>query len=92
MRATIGHSLEGARWRHEIYSRCEAVLSEVEETNVELIFGLHDNPKMLRIPKWRLALLLTLRGKDRLELFFEGCGHGEAFDDHVVQGASGDRV
>jgi hypothetical protein len=29
---------------------------------------------------------LTLRDKDRLELFFEGRGHGQAFDDHVVQG------
>jgi hypothetical protein len=47
---------------------------------------------MLRIPKWRPALLLTLRRKDRLELFFEGCGHGQAFDDHAVLGGSGDRV
>ena len=44
---------------------------------------------MLRIPNWRLALPLTLRRKDRLELFFEARGHGQAFDDHVVEG---DRV
>jgi hypothetical protein len=30
-----------------------------------------DDPKMLRISKWRLVLPLTLRRKDRLELFFE---------------------
>jgi hypothetical protein len=47
---------------------------------------------MLRIPKWRPALPLTLRSKDRLELFFEGRGRGQAFDDHVVQGGPGDRV
>jgi hypothetical protein len=47
---------------------------------------------MLRIPNWRLALPLTLRRKDRLELFFEARGHGQAFDDHVVQGSPGDRV
>jgi hypothetical protein len=35
---------------------------------------------------------LTLRREDRLELFFEGHGHGQAFDDHVVQGGAGDRV
>ena len=35
---------------------------------------------------------LTLRREDRLELFFEGRGHGQAFDDHVVQGGAGDRV
>jgi hypothetical protein len=29
---------------------------------------------------------LTLRRKDRLELLFERRGHGQAFDDHVVQG------
>jgi hypothetical protein len=45
---------------------------------------------MLRIPKWRAALPLTLRGKDRLDLFFEGRGHGQAFDDHFVQGGPGD--
>jgi hypothetical protein len=44
---------------------------------------------MLRIPNWRLALPLTLRRKDRLELFFEARGHGQAFDDHVVQVAPG---
>jgi hypothetical protein len=31
-----------------------------------------DNPKMLRIPQWRPALLLTLRRQGRFELFFEG--------------------
>jgi hypothetical protein len=36
--------------------------------------------------------LLTLRREDRLELFFEGCGHGQAFDDDAVQCGSGDRV
>ena len=40
---------------------------------------------MLRIPKWRPALPLTLRCKDRLDLFFEGRGHGPAFDNQVVQ-------
>jgi hypothetical protein len=44
---------------------------------------------MLRIPKWRLAFPLTLRHEDRLQLFFERRGHGQAFDDHVVQGGSG---
>jgi hypothetical protein len=47
---------------------------------------------MVRIPKWRLALPLTLRCKDWLELFFERRGHGQVFDDHVVQGGAGDRV
>jgi hypothetical protein len=47
---------------------------------------------MLRVPKWRPALPLTLRRKDRLELFFERRGHGQAFDDHVLQGGPGDRV
>jgi hypothetical protein len=51
-----------------------------------------DNPKILRIPRWRPALLLTLRRKDRFELFFEGGWHGQAFDDHVVQSGPGDRV
>gem|GEM_PF-4675498 len=51
-----------------------------------------DNPKMLRIPKWRPAFPLTLRREDRLELFFEGRRHGQAFNDHVVQGGPGDRV
>lgn len=37
-------------------------------------------------------LPLTLRRKDRLELFFERRGHGQAFDDHAVQGAPGDRI
>ena len=32
---------------------------------------------------------LTLRRKDRLELFFERRVHGHAFDDHVVQGGPG---
>ena len=45
--------------------------------------------KELTAPKWRPVLLLTLRRKDRLELFFEGGGHGQAFDDHVVQGGPG---
>jgi hypothetical protein len=45
---------------------------------------------MLSILKWRLALLLTLRCEDRLELFFKGPGHGQAFDDHAVQ--SRDRI
>jgi hypothetical protein len=44
---------------------------------------------MLSILKWRPDLLLTLRGKDRLELFFERRGHGQAFDDHAVQGGPG---
>jgi hypothetical protein len=34
--------------------------------------------------------ILLLKG--RLELFFEGRGHGQAFNDHVVQGGPGDRV
>jgi hypothetical protein len=38
-----------------------------------------------RILKWRPALPLAFRRKDRLELFFERRGHGQAFDDHVVQ-------
>jgi hypothetical protein len=104
MRATIDHSLEGARWKpglaskHQClfaardFTRREDVLSDVQETNVELISGLHDDPKILRIPKRRPALRLTLRRKDRLELFFEGWGHGQAFDNHVVQGSTGDRV
>jgi hypothetical protein len=28
----------------------------------------------------------NLARKDRLEPFFEGRGHGQTFDDHVVQG------
>ena len=51
----------------------------------------HD-PKMLSIRRWRPALPLTFRRKDRLELLFEGRGHGQAFDDHVVQSGPGDRV
>ena len=50
-------------------------------------------PKMLRIPKRggiSSPANLSAR-KDRLELFFEG-GHGQAFDNHVVQGGPGDRV
>jgi hypothetical protein len=38
------------------------------------------------------GLPLALRRKDRLELFFQCRGPGQAFDDHVVQGDSGDRV
>jgi hypothetical protein len=84
MRATIGHSLEGARWkiglvssinvfsRHEIYSRCEAVLSKVEETNVELISGLHDNPKVATDSKIATGSPANPSAQDRLELFFEG--------------------
>ena len=49
-----------------------------------------DDLKMLGIPKWRCSL--TLRRKNRLELFFECREHGQAFDDHVVQGGPGDRV
>jgi hypothetical protein len=49
------------------------------------------DPKMLRIPKWRPAFPLTLRCKDRLELFFERRGHGQAFDDNAVQGVPGIR-
>jgi hypothetical protein len=48
--------------------------------------------KVLRIPKWRSDLPLTLRRMDRLELFFERGGDGQAFDDHVVQCGPGDRV
>jgi hypothetical protein len=51
-----------------------------------------DDPKVLRIPKWRPTLALVLRYEDRLELFFERGGHGQTFDDHVVQGGPGDRV
>jgi hypothetical protein len=47
-----------------------------------------DDHKPLRIPKWRPVLPLTLWRKDRLELFFERRGHGQVFDDHVVQGGS----
>src|SRR4030095_15090952 len=54
-------------------------------------------PILIRIarygfPKWRPALQLTLRRKDRLELCFERRGHGQAFDDHFVQGSPGDRI
>ena len=45
---------------------------------------------MLRIPKWRPAFPLTLWREDRLELFFEGRGRGQAFDGHAVQGGLGD--
>lgn len=51
-----------------------------------------DDHKMLGIPKWPPALLLPLRPEDRLELFSEGRGHLQAFDNHVVQSGSGDRV
>jgi hypothetical protein len=50
-----------------------------------------DDYEMLRLPRWR-TLPLTLRRKDRLELFFEARGHGQAFDHHVVQDGPGDRV
>src|SRR4029453_7863130 len=50
-----------------------------------------DDHKILRIPKWGL-LPLTLQCEDRLELFFEGRGHGQAFDDHVVQGHEKDKI
>jgi len=43
---------------------------------------------MLQIPEYD-RLLLTLRRKDRLELFFERRWHGQAFHDHAVQGAPG---
>jgi hypothetical protein len=51
-----------------------------------------DDSKIPRIPKWRPALPLVRRRKDRFELFFEGRGHGQAFDDHDVQGGPGDRI
>jgi hypothetical protein len=60
--------------------------------NLLNLLAFNDDPKMLEIPKWRLALPLALRRKDRLELLFERRGHGQAFDDHVVQGTPGDRI
>jgi hypothetical protein len=44
-----------------------------------------DDHRMLRIPKWRPGLPLTLRCEDRLELFFERRGHGQAFDDKLCK-------
>jgi hypothetical protein len=42
---------------------------EVSQSRQELTA---DDPKMLRTPKWRPALVLTRRRKDRLEPLFEG--------------------
>jgi hypothetical protein len=36
-------------------------------------------PRCYGFRKWRLAVPLTLRREDRLELFFERCRHGQAF-------------
>jgi hypothetical protein len=47
------------------------------------------------VTRWgqvRPAFRLALRREDRLELFFERRGHGQAFDDHAVQSGPGDRV
>jgi hypothetical protein len=48
-----------------------------------------DDRKMLPVRNGDSAFPLTLRRTDRLKLFFEGHGHGQAFDDHVVQGSPG---
>src|SRR5262249_48466852 len=47
----------------------------------------------VRILRWRPAFPLTRRRKNRLELFFEARGHGQAFDDHlcIVARGSGSR-
>jgi hypothetical protein len=51
-----------------------------------------DDHKMLSMSKWQPDSPLALRRKDRLELFFERRGHGQAFDDHFVQGSPGDWI
>src|SRR5262245_7971067 len=48
--------------------------------------GLQQRSQDATDSEMRPALPLTLGRKDWLELFFERRGHGQAFEDHVVQG------